>query len=223
MAVGDKSWPFQTTSWSNFGCLVLLATDMATPKLLREKISRALEKYETFILSNNEMVSRTESILRSLLFFMPGRLQNADISYELGTLLRVSVWCSLSLLFNYNKLKLILCLDCCLVTTILFFWERANPFQRTPRLLVKYWIQALTTFRVPNRELLPSAAVLSLFANSELLIELVSSRFVSSKARWRIVCIIECVKLAVNGGAPLIFTAESITNWNCWLQTKAAF
>ncbi|KIY50463.1 peroxisome membrane protein [Fistulina hepatica ATCC 64428] len=135
-------------------------------------MSSSFAQYEAFLVNNVSTISTLESTLRSLTWFLPGRFKDAELVSE-----------SLSALVNIMSMYH----DTLLARVVAN--SRAKPL--IPRSL---HTKFTGTWSDRNWQYKWAARVLQLIRFSELVVEMLLRRNVSSKARWRGILSLEMLK-----------------------------
>ncbi|KAF8560322.1 peroxisomal membrane protein PEX16 [Imleria badia] len=138
-------------------------------------MSSTLAKYENFLVKNVATISTLESSLRSITWFLPGRFKDADLVSE-----------ALSALLNIISLY-----HDTLLTRIVKSDPQWRPILPTP-LLTKYtraWSDKDSLYKWVAR-------ALELIRFTQLLVEMVMKRKLSTRARWRGIVLTETIKIS---------------------------
>ncbi|KAN0100585.1 Peroxisome membrane protein [Tylopilus felleus] len=137
-------------------------------------MSLTLAKYENFLVKNVSTISALESSLRSLTWFLPGRFKDADLVSE-----------ALSALLNVTSLY-----HDTLLARIVKSDPHWKPILPTP-LHTKYtraWSDKNALYKWVAR-------ALELIKFTQLLVEMVMKRKLSTRARWRGIVLMEAIKV----------------------------
>ncbi|PRP80000.1 hypothetical protein PROFUN_12287 [Planoprotostelium fungivorum] len=141
-----------------------------------------MEGYQKFLVENVETVATVENALRTLLFFMPGRLRDSQLKLE-------AAYSALGLVSWFNDLSIIHYLSS------LRQRVKSTPNPGSPP--VKEEKEVVENVYFPPNQIIPIASSLTFIRFVELLIEMVAKTSLGKEYKYRAALAVESIKAMI--------------------------